>query len=1185
MIKGSTPGASGPQPVDANTVLIEEYEHLAPGQWVPSPSMKLMDVFSHIHRLPSDEQPTALCFSGGGIRSATFCLGMLQSFAWNGRLKSFHYLSTVSGGGYIGSWLSNWRRLGNWDWEPVLAKLRVRPPAGAGAAPLHPPDATHAEPQPEGADQAVRDPVSRLRAYSNYLSPIWGLSADGLSLVTIFLRNLLLNWLVWVPLLAALVALPRLYVALVTLRPEGAYWPAALAIVAGLLVVVGIAYVVADLPGEVAHPAGADTIGGEGPQSRFALCCFLPVASAAVVFSVAGVWAWSYREAPWWWFAIGGVAAHLLGVGVGVVWRSFRQLKPRTGAQSLAIGVVTVLASGAAGGVLLWAALRYASPAIDAPGSDVLLYATLSVPLLLGCFWLAMTLYSGWVGPWTTEDDREWWARATAWWLYASLAWALTFALVIYFPPWLFDQLGLRFSAGAQVGVGGALLGVITSAIGYWSKNGTDLKRRASGFLQASGLHLLDLMAAVVILAVIVGLSLALSELLEHCHDSLPVLCRADVAAEASYLRTEAVLNGLAKATDETARLAAASHSAAGQAYLHLMLRADWFAVAAGVAALLAFAFAMSALIGANTFSLHGMYGNRLVRAYLGAGRNIRNPHWFTGFDPDDNCRLADTRPPKGGRLFHVVNIALNLVQASNRRLAWQQRKATSFIATPMHCGADGVGYVTTSTYGDPAGMSLGRAMTISGAAASPNMGYHSSTLVTFVMTLFNVRLGWWLPNPGPGWSSGWSKSEPRVGFFAPLSEAFGRTTDDRASVYLSDGGHFENLGLYEMVRRRCHRIVVVDASCDPEFQYTDLLDAVRKIRIDFGIAIDLPPILPGPGRDTEHARRVVGRIRYSMRDGNSPESDGFLYLVKPRLVGDEPPDITQYAAASHREGNFFPHQSTADQFFDETQFESYRLLGLWSGDASFPMAEGDWPDEDPRKVREAPPGALPAHPGEPSGAAGTAGLTGLTGVVHNFGTGAALATALTVGGTLGVVGTVTMAPGEVHLSKEDRDLLQKGIKINVGLGDGKISLNELTDGARSAIRELQVAADRLREAADKLPTKFEVTGPGGQTQLSELKIKIDGLTKEVAELNIRVAGGGGLSKTTLDAATKAVTDKLEDVRLAVDKIAGKGSAPGSLAEVNAKLDTIDRSLGDVKKAVEGTNPRRNVRGQEGGLR
>ena len=140
-----------------------------------------------------------------------------------------------------------------------------------------------------------------------------------------------------------------------------------------------------------------------------------------------------------------------------------------------------------------------------------------------------------------------------------------------------------------------------------------------------------------------------------------------------------------------------------------------------------------------------------------GANDPGRRPDGFTGFDQYDNLRVGDLweppapqSAPKTWRPFHVINIILNL--ASSKSLAWQQRKGISFTVTPKFCGAadDDFGYRRTKEYGDPGdGISLGTAMAISGAAVSPNMGYHSSPSIAFLLTFFNVRLGWWLGNPG----------------------------------------------------------------------------------------------------------------------------------------------------------------------------------------------------------------------------------------------------------------------------------------------------------------------------------------------------------------------------------------------------------------------------------------------------
>ena len=277
--------------------------------------------------------------------------------------------------------------------------------------------------------------------------------------------------------------------------------------------------------------------------------------------------------------------------------------------------------------------------------------------------------------------------------------------------------------------------------------------------------------------------------------------------------------------------------------------------------------------VNINRFSIHALYRNRLIRGYLGASNPERAPNPFTGFDETDNIadgRSSGRRSPGAWQPFHVVNIALNVV--NSKRLAWQERKAESFTATPAALRhRDGLGYRHTHEYGDSmrGGISLGTALAISGAAASPNMGYHSSPIVTLLLALFNVRLGWWLGNPGRDGEPDYYKSDgPRVAIKPFIGEMFGLTTDDRHYVYLSDGGHFENLGLYEMIRRRCRCIVISDAGCDPDYGFEDLGNAVRKIAIDLGVYISFGELheLKKRSKDSsviKGAYYAIGKIDY----------------------------------------------------------------------------------------------------------------------------------------------------------------------------------------------------------------------------------------------------------------------------------------------------------------------------------
>ena len=329
---------------------------------------------------------------------------------------------------------------------------------------------------------------------------------------------------------------------------------------------------------------------------------------------------------------------------------------------------------------------------------------------------------------------------------------------------------------------------------------------------------------------------------------------------------------------------------------------------------------------------------------------------------------LSYPTPPY--KLLHVVNMTLNLVGGSN--LAWQQRKAEPFSISPLHAGCFRVGYRNSRDYGGRGanGVSLGTAAAASGAAASSNMGYYTtSPAISLLLTLFNVRLGVWLGNPGSHGQDTYHRAAPLYSFMPVVSEAFGLTDDTNEYVYLTDGGHFENLALYEMVLRRCRFIVVSDAAQDEKFRFGDLGNAVRKIRIDLGVPIEFPyiPIYPTrpPAGEGEGTHWALGKIRYSCVDTvwdeeekkAVPAPDGILLYIKPTVYGDEPRDVLEYKESFPA----FPHQSTGDQFFDEPQFESYRMLGSHimdriCGEGFEPLDLGEFFSKAFKRLRDAEP-------------------------------------------------------------------------------------------------------------------------------------------------------------------------------------------------------------------------------------
>ena len=316
---------------------------------------------------------------------------------------------------------------------------------------------------------------------------------------------------------------------------------------------------------------------------------------------------------------------------------------------------------------------------------------------------------------------------------------------------------------------------------------------------------------------------------------------------------------------------------------------------------------------------------------------------------------------------------------AAGPELAWQERRAESFILSPLYCGSKTTGYRPAtrilkrnlakdevdpwqwglrpsramSGYGND--IRLGTAISVSGAAVNPNAGYRSSPLVTILMTVLNLRLGLWLGNPK---RAGWRRSGPASALHL-LKEMLQLTTNVDKYVHISDGGHFENLGAYELVRRRCRYIVVCDAGEDPGLAFWDLGGLVRKCRQDFGIRIeiDISPLLKKEGTRHKKWHCAVGQIHYDDVDGDA--SPGTLFYIKPSLTGDEPSDVRNYFG----DHPTFPHESTGDQFYSESRFESYRALGEHIARKVFRDADSD-SDSDPaalfsrlgRRWAQAPP-------------------------------------------------------------------------------------------------------------------------------------------------------------------------------------------------------------------------------------
>lgn len=340
----------------------------------------------------------------------------------------------------------------------------------------------------------------------------------------------------------------------------------------------------------------------------------------------------------------------------------------------------------------------------------------------------------------------------------------------------------------------------------------------------------------------------------------------------------------------------------------------DW----ALLAILVTSGFIAFLVLNINLTGPHRLYRDGLSRTFIG-----------TVDRPYRTLELADlNREFKAP--YHLVNTALNL--PSSERPNLQDRRCDFFLFSKYWMGAPSVGYSKTSDWqanGKP--VDLATAMATSGAALSAHMGLGAMPTLTALLAILNLRLGFWIKNPRI-----WSPfSEP--GFLCLIREMFGvGMSENKAWLNLSDGGHIENMAVYELLRRRCKFIICVDGEADPEFSFGGLMTLVRHAQIDFGVRIEpaLDDIRPNPasGFSRTHAQLCV--IDYPAI-GVTPAGTGFLLYLKLSVTGNEPALIKRYRLNN----SYFPHQTTLDQFFDEEQFEAYRQLGVHVAEGLFSSA------------------------------------------------------------------------------------------------------------------------------------------------------------------------------------------------------------------------------------------------------
>ena len=768
-----------------------------------------------------------LALSGGGIRSATFSLGLVQALARLGLLKEVDFLSTVSGGGYLGAFLGG-----------------LFCPRGEA-----PPSARDVERGLVGEGPAA-DPVGRslgwLRENGRYLTP--GGSGDAFMAAAIVLRNG-----VAVQLVLALVLL-------------------------GMLLLDGVGGILPWLEMHgVVHVFGAPLT--LSPWLYLGPLFFL---------ALGGLVGWAYwmvpqaevpgrkgmLRRPW-------IVSLLFILGLGAALRTG---VVNDGPAYLVPAGWAVVGLGA--GALILCLSRLRRPADEARrGLDHGMR-------------LALLFALGFLGVGVVD----------------SLAWTLHQA-------W-FSPLGREEWAGLVPGAVGALGALLA------------FKDKLAGFLGAPA-------------AAKWGRRLA----------QLAGKAALSLAALGVGLLVLGMLGALAH------RLAFGSVALRVGAAVPL---ADAGAYALGLLALLALNVLVGRTFGfLNLSTLGPFYTAALTRAYVGASNQPRRAgDACPDLRPSDDLPWADYRPWERGGPLHLVNTTVNetvggrsqVVQKDRRGLILATGPASLTLGIRHHALAEphdpGAGTVEGFHAFAPAGegfrpeaLSLGQWVGVSGAAFTTGLGSRTRLAFSLFLGLLNVRLGHW-------WWSGVNPGDRPVRFALTdrlrlalewalpvqvhlLEECTARFPGSASRHwYLSDGGHYENTAAHELLRRRLPLILLSDNGQDPGRGMTDLANLVAKARVDLDAdirflhgeelraivgevqTIDGIPQLVDPSSPTIAA---LAEVRY-----RHPESVGILLLVKPTLTPDLPMDLRGYAAA-HPD---FPQQTTADQFFDEAQWEAYRALG-----------------------------------------------------------------------------------------------------------------------------------------------------------------------------------------------------------------------------------------------------------------
>jgi Patatin-like phospholipase len=924
-------GLDASRSVDLDEMLASEKAHVA----------RLRD--GDLQRMVAPDDFFGLALSGGGIRSATFSLGVVQALAQRGLLRRIDYLSTVSGGGYIGSWLSAciYHARINGKNDPLAAIEKSISPKSIRTDDVEPTE------------------VRFLRAYSSYLTPRLGpLSGDTLALLAGLLRNLGLNLFLGVVSISWALAFIHLMIAVGLAVSQVNHSRVGFIFAAYFLYAVCFISMFLTLQ-------SFDIRNVKDKNKKKFLIDFqrgtpwMTIPPLAISLMVIGIW---FALAAWpigslgiivatalvlFFSVVGTIIAHFLLFRSGesasdsdVARRIdvFSRLKIYSGkvfqANSLRHFGATVACAMGGYAFVAFGPLSHVQGHIDL--GRIVLSVAFGPALAAAGFWLLYLLWMGIVGNLYSEFTREWFNRLLGELTRLAGLWLVGGGIILHARPaweWIKVNWTRLYEGNALfVAIGAALTGFVLGIALHSLGAAQQSLNPASALMSNSRRLAMSLMSWLVLLVVVAALTVL------YQHELVALSPPYNALAFENYAPYSEIIS---RHFYELA--SGLSFDKESSTWWRVMPTLTLF----GALTLLASIGFLC--IDVNTFSIQNLYRNRLVRCYLGAANHEKRlPNPYAGFDPKDDLELvkfAEQRP------YLLINAALNLTQGQD--LAWQQRKAASFVFSPRWCGywlestettsvvsRNGDlrgGYVRTEDFVHEPGVSLGvmvgAAMATSGAAVSSQMGFASRETRAFLLTLLNMRLGRWLPNPAiPSNEALWKRSTPRFAAFCYLRELFGMTNERSKWIYASDGGHFENLGIYELVRRRCRLVICVDAGADPKRSFGDLGNAIQKCRVDFGvnIAIDTQPLSIDASDGRSENAYSVGTIDYPATRHFTPFRGTFIYIKPsiPKGWDQLPTDILSYRVR-HPE---FPHEPTREQWFTESQFESYRQLGCVIG-------------------------------------------------------------------------------------------------------------------------------------------------------------------------------------------------------------------------------------------------------------